>query len=125
MTTPLNVGVYIFDNMTMLDGYGPLQVLSMVDQFNCFTFARTTDAVVCDSGVPLVPQFGLGDCPELDILVMPGGGDVLPQMQNQDLMRFLREGASRFQYVTSVCTGALILAEAGLLDGYKATTHWA
>jgi cyclohexyl-isocyanide hydratase len=125
MTTPLNVGIYVFENMTMLDGYAPLQILSLVEQFNCFTFARSTDPVRCDSGVMLMPQYSLDDCPNLDILIMPGGGDVLPPMVDADLMTFLRGPASQARYITSVCSGALILAEAGLLDGFKATTHWA
>lgn len=125
MTAPMNVGIYLFDNMTMLDGYAPLQILSMVEPFNTFTFANTTEPLPCDAGVTLQPQYGLDTCPKLDILVMPGGGDVLPPMTDAKLMDFLRARAPEAKYITSVCTGALILAEAGLLDGYRATTHWA
>ena len=125
MSETKNVGIYIFENMTMLDGYAPLQVLSLVESFNCFTFAREASPIPCDSGVQLMPQYGLADCPPVDILVMPGGGDVLPPMTDASLMSFLGERADDFSHVTSVCTGALILAEAGLLDGYRATTHWA
>jgi cyclohexyl-isocyanide hydratase len=124
MNTPMNVGIYIFENMTMLDGYAPLQMLSFVEQFNTFTFANTESAVQADCGVPLTPKYGLESCPPLDILIMPGGGDVLAQMRDDDLMKWLRQTAPTTSYITSVCTGALILAEAGLLDGYKAVTHW-
>lgn len=125
MNERLNVGIYLFENMTMLDAYAPLQVLSMVPAFNTFTFAGTTAPLRCDSGVDLLPQYGLGDCPALDILVMPGGGDVSGPVRDERLMAFLRARADRMQYITSVCSGALVLAEAGLLDGYRATTHWA
>lgn len=119
------VGIYLFENMTMLDGYAPLQVLSFVPEFDCVTFADKTDPLACDAGVMLMPQYNLADCPPLDIIVMPGGGDMLPAMTNPDLMAFLRERGPNARYVTSVCSGAMVLAEAGLLDGYRATTHWA
>ena len=119
------VGIHLFENMTMLDGYAPLQVLSFVPGFDCVTFADTTAPLACDAGVMLLPQYALGDCPPLDIIVMPGGGDVLPPMTNAELMAFLRERGPDASYVTSVCSGAMVLAEAGLLDGYRATTHWA
>ena len=125
MTAPMNVGIYIFEGMTMLDGYAPLQVLSFVEQFNTFTFSTKGVAVKSDCGALLTPDYGLDDCPDLDILVMPGGGDVFGQMRDPTLQSFLKDQGAKAKYVTSVCTGALILAEAGLLDGYKATTHWA
>ncbi|MFT4581601.1 MAG: cyclohexyl-isocyanide hydratase [Gammaproteobacteria bacterium] len=124
MTKPMNVGIYVFEDMTMLDGYAPLQMLSLVEKFNTFTFGKTESAVQADCGVPLTPKYGLDSCPPIDILIMPGGGDVLPQMQDAELMRWLKETAPAMSHITSVCTGALILAEAGLLDGYKAVTHW-
>ena len=120
----MNVGIYVFEDMTMLDGYAPLQMLSFVEQFNTFTFAKTEQPVQSDCGVPLTPQYGLKTCPPLDILIMPGGGDVLSQMQDKELIAWLRRTAPNTRYITSVCTGALILAEAGLLNGYKAITHW-
>lgn len=125
MSAPVNVGIYLFENMTMLDGYAPLQIFSLVKEFNCFTFGTTAKPTVCDSGVMLLPQYSLVDCPDLDVIVMPGGGNVLPPIEDQALMKFLTSQGPRARYVTSVCSGALILAEAGLLDGYRATTHWA
>ena len=125
MTQPLNVGLYVFDDMTMLDAYGPLQILSFVESFNTFTFGRHRNPFRADCGVTLTADHDLESCPPLDIMVVAGGGDVLPEMQDAALLDFLREQAKTARYVTSVCTGALILAEAGLLDGYRATTHWA
>ena len=125
MSKPLNVGIYLFDSMTMLDGYAPLQILSFVEQFNTFTFAKEEKLIQSDCGAALTPHYGFDSCPELDILVVPGGGDVFGEMTSPELMEFLRDKGAKAKYVTSVCTGALILAEAGLLDGYRATTHWA
>ncbi len=125
MTSLMNVGIYVFEDMTMLDGYAPLQILSFAEQFNTFTFSKNGTPVKSDSGALLTPDFGLDDCPDLDILVMPGGGDVLGEMRDSKLQDFLKSKGAEAKYITSVCTGALILAEAGLLDGYKATTHWA
>ncbi len=124
MTTQLNVGILIFEDMTMLDGYAPLQMLAFVEQFNTFTFAREKQAVRSDCGAMLTPDYGFADCPAIDVLVVPGGGNVLPQMLDPVTQAFLKERGAAARYVTSVCTGALILAEAGLLDGFRATTHW-
>ena len=124
MSRKLNVGVYIFDDMTMLDGYAPLQIFAFVPQFNAFTFAKRQGLVRADCGAMLTPTYSFDDCPPLDILVAPGGGNVLPEMLDERVMEFFRRQGRTAQYVTSVCTGALIVAEAGLFEGYRATTHW-
>jgi cyclohexyl-isocyanide hydratase len=125
MTQPLNVGIYLFDSMTMLDGYAPLQILSFVEQFNTFTFAKEKKLLNTDCGALLSPDHDFKSCPPLDIIVVPGGGDVFAQMTDAKVISFLQQQSTNAKYVTSVCTGALILAEAGLLNGYRATTHWA
>lgn len=125
MSQPMNVGIYLFDNMTMLDGYAPLQILSFVEQFNVFTFAKEQRLIKSDSGAMLTPDYDFDACPAIDILIIPGGANVLPEMTDSRVIQFLQESASQGKYITSVCTGMLILAEAGLLDGYRATTHWA
>ena len=124
MESRLNVGILLFDNMTMLDAYAPLQCFAMVPQFHAFTFAQRSTPVLSDSGARLTPDYDFAACPALDILVVPGGADVLPQMRDGETIATLQRLAKGALYVTSVCTGALILAEAGLLDGYHATTHW-
>ncbi len=122
---PMKVGIYIFENMTMIDGYAPLQFFAMAPGIEVFTFSKTSDPLLCDAGVYLTPQYGFDDCPDIDVLVISGGGNVLKQMQDKEVIDFVRKAGEKANYVTSVCTGSLILAEAGLLDGHKAATHWA
>ncbi len=124
MESRLNVGIFLFDNMTMLDAYAPLQCFAMVPQFHAFTFAAHSTPVSSDCGARLTPDYDFDSCPALDILVVPGAADVLPQMRSAETIAALQRLARGARYVTSVCTGALILAEAGLLEGYRATTHW-
>jgi transcriptional regulator GlxA family with amidase domain len=83
------------------------------------------EPVVSDTGVRLIPDYDFATCPALDILLVGGGVNPLPEMQDESVMSFLRKAGDSAEYVTSVCTGALILAETGLLKGYRATTHWA
>jgi cyclohexyl-isocyanide hydratase len=125
MSQRLNVGIYLFDSMTMLDAYAPLQILSFVEQFNTFTVAKQKALLKSDCGALLTPDHDFESCPDLDIIVVPGGGDVLGEMTDTSVIEFLQKQGAQAKYITSVCTGALILAEAGLLDGHRATTHWA
>jgi transcriptional regulator GlxA family with amidase domain len=120
----LNVGIYIFPDMTMMDGYGPLQILSFADELNTFTFSKTSDPIPSDCGAMLMPNYGFADVPPIDVLVVSGGGTTAAQMKDREVIDFLREVGLKAKYVTSVCTGTLILAETGLLDGYEVVTHW-
>jgi transcriptional regulator GlxA family with amidase domain len=122
MTT---IGIYIWQNMTALDVIGPQQVLGFVPNFNVITVAKTKDPVTTDTNLRILPDHDLASCPPLDILLVGGGIDPSAEMQDEEVMAWFRTTGSSAQYVTSVCTGALILAESGLLDGYTATTHWA
>ncbi len=121
----LKVGVYLFENMTMLDGFAPLQFFAFVEDFETFTFAKTREPVRGDAGALLTPDYGFSDCPEIDVLVVGGGGDLLPQLRDREAVEFLAKAGEGARYVTSVCSGALLLAEAGLLKGHRAATHWA
>jgi len=125
MSKKLKIGIFIYPNMTMLDAYGPLQFLSFVDSFETFTFAKSKELIPCDAGVLLAPNYGFDDCPEIDVLIVSGGGNPFPQVHDKEVVEFLRAKGSISKYVTSVCTGSLILAETGLLDNYKTAIHWA
>ncbi|MCZ4338166.1 MULTISPECIES: DJ-1/PfpI family protein [Gammaproteobacteria] len=120
-----NVGIYIYPDMTMLDAYGPLQVLAVSGLVNVFTFSQELEPIPSDANVNLLPNYGFIDCPEIDVLIVPGSANPIAQIRNKDVIDFLRKVGNNADYVTSVCTGALILAETGLLDGYKTTLHWA
>jgi cyclohexyl-isocyanide hydratase len=86
---------------------------------------KTRDPVVSDSGLAIVPTTTLDECPALDVLFVPGGAGVTDLLDDAEAIAFLRRHAAGARYVTSVCTGALLLGAAGLLAGYDATTHWA
>ena len=123
-TVPLQIGMVIFPRMTLLDlagpqlalfGHGPIHLLS-----------HTLDPVMTDSGVAILPTMVFDDCPPgLDILFVPGGSGVFEAVENERVIRFLQKHGQSAKYITSVCTGSILLAAAGLMDGYKATTHWA
>lgn len=119
------IGIYIWPNMTMLDVLGPQQFLGFVPEFDVFTVAKSKDPVVTDTKIRILPDHDFNTCPPIDILLVGGGVDPSSEMRDEAVMAWFRERGGAAEYVTSVCTGALILAEAGLLEGYKATTHWA
>lgn len=120
-----NVGFLIFPNLTQLDFTGPLQVLSRLPGASVHIAAKTREPVMSDCGLALVPTVTLAECPQLDILCVPGGFGVTGVLQDPVSLDFVRRQAAGARYVTSVCTGAFVLGAAGLLSGRRATTHWA
>jgi len=120
-----NVAIYIWPNMTMMDALGPHQILGYMEEFNVYTFAKTKDPIKSDTGMTLVADYDLTDFPQPDILIAAGGANPLSEMADEAVITAIRKAGENAGHVTSVCSGALILAEAGLLNGYKATTHWA
>jgi cyclohexyl-isocyanide hydratase len=119
------IGFILFDNVTQLDFTGPLQVLHRLPDSKVHIIAATLDPVMSDCGLALVPTTTFADCPQLDMICIPGGFGVSAAMADQAVIEFVRGQAPNARYVTSVCTGAFILGTAGLLKGKKATTHWA
>ena len=119
------IGIYIWPYMTSLDVLGPHQFFGYVPDFEVVTVAKSMDPVVTDTRIQILPDHDFSTCPPIDILLVGGGVDPSAQMRDDAVMSWVRETGRAAEYVTSTCTGALILAEAGLLDGYKATTHWA
>ena len=121
----MNIGFVLFPNVTQLDFTGPLQILHRMPGAKTHIFAKTLDPVPSDCGLSLVPTGTFADAPPLDMILVPGGFGVVDAIGDEETMAFVREAGTAATYVTSVCTGAFILGTAGLLQGKKATTHWA
>jgi transcriptional regulator GlxA family with amidase domain len=123
-TVVARIGIYIYPNMTMLDVLGPHQTLGLCPGLEVFTFARTTDPLVTDTGLTITPDHGFDDIPPCEVLLVGGAPNTYPEMTDPAVLSTLARVGAQASYVTSVCTGALILAAAGLLEGYRAATHW-
>lgn len=122
---PFNIGFVIFPDLTVLDLAGPLQVLSRLPRSATFIAAKSAAPVPSDCGLDLVPTHTFATCPPLDLICVPGGNlGVVDAFCDRDTIEFVRRQARTATYVTSVCTGAIILGVAGLLKGRRATTHW-
>jgi cyclohexyl-isocyanide hydratase len=121
-----NIGFVIFPELTQLDFTGPQQVLARLPQSAMHIVAKSADPVPSDSNLSLLPTHTFADCPPLDLICVPGGSaGVVRAIGDRDTIEFVRRQSSTAKYVTSVCTGAFILGVAGLLEGRRATTHWA
>ena len=120
----ISIGMLIFPKMTQLDFTGPYEALARVPNAQVHVIWKTRDPVVSDTGLAFLPTTTLADCPPLDVICVPGGPGQIELMDDEDVLRFVRERGGKARYVTSVCTGALVLGAAGLLDGYEAATHW-
>ncbi|WP_437938289.1 DJ-1/PfpI family protein [Sorangium sp. So ce341] len=121
---PLQIGMVLYPGLTTLDLIGPQNVLAVHAETHLLW--KTRALVTSDTGVSIQPTATFSDCPDdLDILFVPGGIGTTEAMADREILQFLRDRGPRARYVTSVCTGSLILAAAGLMQGYKATTHWA
>ena len=120
----LSVGMVLFPNLTQLDLTGPYEVFARLPRTKVCLIAETLTPVRSERGLTIIPDATFESAPLLDVLCVPGGPGVDAMMEDEVLLRFLRARAPRAQYVTSVCTGALVLGAAGLLQRYRATTHW-
>ncbi|SDB72371.1 DJ-1/PfpI family protein [Belnapia rosea] len=125
MTAPLTVGFLLFPRLTQLDFTGPHEVMSRLPGAEVRLIWKEAGPVRSDTGLVMLADTAMGDCPQLDILCIPGGPGVAALMEDEAVLAFLRAQAPGARYVTSVCTGALVLGAAGLLRGRRATTHWA
>lgn len=117
------IGFLLFPGVTPLDVVGPYEVL-VRSGARCLLVAADQDPVECDRGMRLLPEVTLAACPPLHVLVVPGGPGQPAVMADDEMLSFVRRMSSSARWTASVCTGALVLAGAGLLVGRAATTHW-
>ena len=129
------VGILLFDDIEVLDFCGPFEVFSVTrldearrreeaSPFELRLVAQFDRPVITTGGMRVLPDATFDHCPALDILVVPGGWGTRGEMKNETLLAFIRARAAQVDTLAAVCTGALILGSAGLLDGLRATTHW-
>lgn len=133
------VGIFIFDDVEVLDFAGPFEVFSRTRTvagsdsrrtndsapFDVFTVAKSRAAITAIGGLRIVPAHAWDEAPHIDLLVIPGGFGTRPLLQDRETLDWIARTAAGASQVTSVCTGALLLAQIGLLEGRAATTHWA
>src|SRR3954447_24902498 len=124
MSEPLQIGLLVFPKVTQLDLTGPLQVFSSVPGAKVHLVWKRIEPVPSDSVMTLTPTVTFADCPQLDVICVPGGVGTDDMVNDEEMLAFLRRQAEGARYVTSVCTGSLVLGAAGLLTGYRAATHW-
>lgn len=120
-----SIGLLLFPALTQLDLTGPYEVFSRAPSTKVYLIWKNLELVVSDRGMAILPTTTFNACPALDVICIPGGPGQVNLMEDEDALSFIRTQSTQAKLVTSVCTGALILGAAGLLDGYKATTHWA
>jgi transcriptional regulator GlxA family with amidase domain len=135
----LNTAIFIFDDVEVLDFAGPYEVFSRIRlepgviarrseetaPFKVFTIAQTTAPISTTGGLRVIPDADFASSPHIDLLILPGGFGTRRLLENTAVLDWIKLAASQAQQVASVCTGALLLAKAGLLSGRSATTHWA
>jgi transcriptional regulator GlxA family with amidase domain len=123
------IGLLIFDDAEELDFVGPWEVFTMAakprSDVRVRTLAERPEPVRCAKGLRVLPDARLDAVPELDVLLVPGGQGTRREVDNPALLDWLRKVAPRCRWITSVCTGSLLLCEAGLARGRRVTTHWA
>ncbi len=130
MAEPLRIGIYLFEGAEELDWAGPWEVLSAWaegwpgDGVEVFTFAESQEPVTCAKGLRVLPDYARRSAPPIDVLLYPGGRGTRIQLGDEEIEGWLGELAEAGTLMTSVCTGSLVFASAGLLDGRPATTHW-
>lgn len=127
-----NIGILLFNQVEVLDFAGPFEVFTIASYPNCSqkpftvsTVAQTTDLIIARNGLKVQSDYAFNNSPPFDILIVPGGyGAEEIEIHNKTLIKWIKDKALECHIIASVCTGAFLLAEAGLLDGKGATTHW-
>jgi len=119
-----NIGLLLFPDITQLDMTGPYEVFIKFPGAKVHLVWKTRDPVTAGGGMQIVPTTTFADCPQLDLICVPGGSGMNALLNDTETLAFIRNQAKAARYVTSVCTGALVLGAAGLLKGKRAATHW-
>lgn len=127
-----HVGILLFNDVEVLDFAGPFEVFAVTGQtlttasspFLVKTVSEDGKIVTARNGLKIQPDYSYADAPQFDILIIPGGPGSRTEMYNKATIKWVQERMDKVDIMASVCTGALILAEAGLLDGKTVTTHW-
>jgi len=119
------IGLLLFPRMTQLDLTGPFEVFAKMPGAAVLLLWKTLEPVEAETGLRMLPHATLRDCPPLDLVCVPGGPGVSALMEDAEVLAWLRGQAQTARYITSVCTGSLVLGAAGLLRGKRATSHWA
>src|SRR5438876_1025536 len=123
-SAPLQIGLVLFPKLTQLDLTGPLQVFSSIPGDKVHLIWKRIEPVASDSVMAITPTVSFADCPQLDVICVPGGIGTDDMVNDEEMLAFVKKQAEGAKYITSVCTGSLVLGAAGLLQGYRATTHW-
>lgn len=122
---PFHIVFLLFDGITQLDFTGPAQFLARMPGAIIHTAAKRSQPIETDSGFAILPNSNFADCPQADLLCIPGGFGTKDVIADPETLQFIRDQAAGAQYISSVCTGSLALGAAGLLKGKRATSHWA
>jgi cyclohexyl-isocyanide hydratase len=123
--TTTDVAFLVYPGMALLDLAGPFEVLHRLPSARLRLVWKDTASVMSETGAAIVPQARFAEVPSADVLCVPGGGGQIDLMEDEETLGWVRAVGERARFVTSVCTGSLVLGAAGLLGGYRATTHWA
>ena len=126
----MKIGILLFDDAEELDFVGPWEVFKMAreakpDSFELLLIAERDAPVRCRGGMRVLPDTTTAACKSLDVLLVPGGQGTRTEVKNEALLAWIAEVSSKAQWVTSVCTGAMLLTAAGPARGKRVTTHWA
>lgn len=124
MPPMLQIGFLVFPRITQLDLTGPVQVFASAPGTDVHLIWKRIEPLPSDSVITLTPTTTFADCPPLDVVCVPGGHGTDELVNDPEVLAFLRKQAQGAKFITSVCTGSLVLGAAGLLQGYRATSHW-
>ena len=120
----VKIGLLLFPGVQLLDFVGPYETFKATPEAETLLVGADMQPLTASCGLPLQPTISFDDCPQLDVICVPGGAGVNPLLRDEATLSFIREQAGGARYITSVCTGSLLLGAAGLLKGKKATSHW-